>query len=68
MRHHGDEYYQSAKAARSAADLLPAILRNAKIAHLEPSASSLAEVNKILGRRRVQKRAADYGPLFKCAD
>jgi len=31
MDHHGEEYHQQAKAARSAAELAPSVMRNVRI-------------------------------------
>ena len=31
MKHHGEEYYEAAKAARSAADVLPTVLRRVQV-------------------------------------
>ena len=72
MKHHGEEYYAAAKAARSAADLLPAVLRRASVQAADVTTSALVETNKILrGRRRTRApKNADSAPdLFSsCSD
>jgi hypothetical protein len=58
MKHHGDQYYYTAKAARPIADVLPAAIRasNRPGRDPDPTTSTLSELNRVLrstgGRRR----------------
>lgn len=58
MKHHGDQYYYTAKAARPIGEVLPTALRTSNQAGraVDPTTSTLAELNRVLrspgGRRR----------------
>jgi uncharacterized protein YjaG (DUF416 family) len=56
MQHHGEEYYEAAKAARSAADMLPAAMRGAHIVKADVTTQSLAELHRMLKSRGGRKK------------
>jgi uncharacterized protein YjaG (DUF416 family) len=66
MQHHGEEYYEAAKAARSAADILPAAMRGAHIVRADVTTQSLAELHRMLKSRggRKKKPAPAQPTLF----
>jgi len=52
MRHHGEEFYYEAKAARSIADVLPAVSRHVARCRAEDrTTETLAQVAKVLAGR-----------------
>jgi hypothetical protein len=57
MKHHGEEYYDAAKTARSAADLLPAALRASHIVKADRATEILAGLHRTLKSRAGRKRA-----------
>ena len=66
MQHHGEEYYMAAKAARSAADLLPEALRSSHIVMADRATEILAGLHRALKSRggRKKKRAPAQPSLF----
>lgn len=66
MDHHGEKYYEDAKAARSAADLLPAALRASHIVRADRTTEVLVDLHKALKSRagRKKKPAAAQPTLF----
>jgi hypothetical protein len=56
MQHHGEDYYDLAKAARRAADLLPAALRDAHIVKAELTTSILVGMTSTLKSRGGRKK------------
>ncbi len=58
MDHHGEEYYEAAKAARSAAELLPDALRTAHINKATVATDVLVGLHRTLKSRAGRKKKA----------
>ena len=68
MRHHGDEYYEAAKAARPIASILPDVTREVRPGRAPDRATEiLSQMNRILrspGGRRRRIQASQEADLF----
>jgi hypothetical protein len=56
LKHHGEEYYNQAKAARTAEDFLPAVMRNVQVGVDPVTTRSLPELHRILKSRGGRKK------------
>jgi hypothetical protein len=56
MQHHGEQYYDLAKAARRAADLLPEALRASHIVKADRTTEVLSELHRTLKSRAGRKK------------
>jgi hypothetical protein len=58
MDHHGEEYYEDAKVARTAADQLPFILRREHIVRAHQTTEVLVDLHRTLKSRSGRKKKA----------
>lgn len=60
MKHHGEEYYDLAKAGRRAADSLPAVLRDVHIGKAQINTDVLVGMHAALKGRGGRKKRAGF--------
>lgn len=64
LTHHGEEYYDAAKAALRAAEQLPEILRQVRRGEINQTADVLIEVHRLRSRAGRKKKAAPAQPTL----
>jgi hypothetical protein len=58
LQHHGEEYYEKAKAARRAAESLPAVISQVRIGETERSTDLLVALHRTLKSKGGRKKVA----------